>query len=227
MTNLLKSFLRPLVAAMALAAILALSPSPASAQDNHGAPAAAAQHAGDDHGHAAGGHEAPAGVIPTTGQGIMPAIVSLVVFAIVLAVLSVKVWPTITKGLNDRANKIREEIAAAEAARKQAKDALDMYERSLADARAEAQKMLEKTKAQQQALADELKAKADADLSAMRERAKRDIESAKRAALAEIYTQSATVATSIAAKILQREVNSGDQQRLIDQSVRELEAAQG
>jgi F-type H+-transporting ATPase subunit b len=226
MTNLLKSFLRPLVAAMALAAILALSPSTASAQDGHSAPAAAAQHAGE--GHAAGGHdETPAGVIPTTGQGIMPAFVSLIVFSIVLAVLSVKVWPTISKGLNDRANKIREEIAAAEAARKQAKDALDMYERSLADARAEAQKMLEKTKAQQQALAEELKAKADADLTAMRERAKRDIESAKRAALAEIYTQSATVATSIAAKILQREVNSGDQQRLIDQSVRELEAAQG
>ncbi len=167
------------------------------------------------------GHE-PAGVVPPPNQGILPLIVSLVVFAIVLAVLSVKVWPVIVKGLDERSAKIESEIAAAEAARKQAKDALEEYERSLAQARAEAQKMLDETRAQQNKLASELKSKADAELGAMRERAMKDIESAKRAALNEIYAETATLATHVASKVLGREVSAGDQSRLVDESLREL-----
>ncbi len=165
------------------------------------------------------------GALPTAKQGVWTGVTAIAVFAVVLAVLATKVWPTIAKALDERADKIKSEIAAAEAARKQAKDALEQYEKSLADARAEAQRMLEKTKAQQQALADELRAKADVELSAMRDRARRDIETAKRAAIAEIYDEAANAATAIAAKILQREVSSRDQQRLIEETVGQLQAA--
>lgn len=164
------------------------------------------------------------GALPSPKQGLITGITALVVFAVVFAILAVKVWPVIGKALDERAGKIREEIAAAEAARKQAKDALEMYEKSLAEARAEAQKMLEKTRAQQQALADELRSKADAELAQMRERARRDIEAAKKAALQEIYAQTAAAATSIASKILRREVNAADQKRLVEESMGELMA---
>lgn len=170
-----------------------------------------------------GGHE-PLTALPSVNQGLVTGLTALVVFTVVFLVLAIKVWPAITKALDERANKIREEIAAAEGARKQAKDALEMYEKSLAEARAEAQKMLEKTRTQQQALADELKAKADVELTAMRERARRDIEAAKKAALQEIYAQTAAAATTIAAKILRREVNAGDQKRLVEESMGELMA---
>ncbi len=167
------------------------------------------------------GHE-PLTALPNPNQGLITGLTALIVFGVVFFVLAIKVWPAITKALDERAGKIREEIAAAEAARKQAKDALEMYEKSLAEARAEAQKMLEKTRAQQQALADELKAKADTELAAMRERAMRDIEAAKKAALQEIYAQTAAAATSIASKILRREVNPADQKRLVEESMGEL-----
>jgi len=122
-------------------------------------------------------------------QGTASAVTALVVFAVVFAVLAVKVWPVIGRGLDERADKIKGEIAAAEAARQQAKDALAQYEKSLADARAEAQAMLEKTKQQQTALADELKAKSEAELSAMKDRARKDIEAAKRAAISEMKSK--------------------------------------
>ncbi len=179
---------------------------------------AAPQAASQDGSHAA----AP---IASVKEGVPTAITALVVFVIVMAVLSTMVWPKITKGLSDRNAKIQSEIAAAEQARKQAKDALNEYERNLAEARAEAQKMLEATRAQQNAMAAELKAKADADLNAMREKAKADIEAAKKQALAEIYSESVLVATAMAGKILQREVSAGDQQRLMDESLAELKAA--
>lgn len=165
------------------------------------------------------------GAIPTAKQGVATGVTALVVFAIVFAVLAVKVWPVIARGLDERADKIKGEIAAAEEARKQAKEALAQYEKSLADARGEAQRMLEKTKQQQQALADELKAKSEAELAAMKDRARRDIDAAKRAAIGEIYTHAATAAAGMASKILQREVTPKDQQRLIEEAVGEMQAA--
>jgi F-type H+-transporting ATPase subunit b len=167
-------------------------------------------------------HE-PVGALPSVNQGVITGVTALVVFAIVLAVLSLKVWPAITRALDERASKIREEIAAAEAARKQAKDALDMYEKSLAEARAEAAKMLENARAEQTRLAAELRAQADADLSAMRDRARKDIDAAKRAAVAEMYALAANAATTISARILQREITPRDQQRLIEESLGELQ----
>ena len=194
-----------------------------SAEPEHGTGVSEVQ---GDAGHAADGHggEHPPAVIPPVKQGIASAITALIVFALVLFVGYVKIWPVITKGLDERSAKIREEIAMAEAARKQARDALDEYEKSLADARAESQRMLEDTKAQQSELAAQLRAKADAELNAMRERAKRDIESAKRTALNEIYAESVTLASTMAAKILQREISVQDQQNLVNESLAEMKA---
>lgn len=178
-------------------------------------------HAADTHG-AAAGHEVVE-ALPTIKQGVVTGATAIVVFLLVFAVLAVKVWPTITKALDERASKIREEIESAEMARKQAKDALEQYQQSLAQARAEAQKMLDQTKIQQTALAAELKSKADAELSEMRERAMRDIESAKRAAISEIYSDAANMASLVAGKILRREIRPSDQQALVEESLAKLQ----
>lgn len=174
---------------------------------------------------AAGGDGPKAGVMPTVEQGVVPALVGLLVFGVVFAVLAAKVWPPILKGLKDRENKIREEIESAEMARQQAKDALEQYQQSLSSARAEAQKEIEKARAQATAIAADLKAKADVELSAMRERAMRDIEAAKRAAVAEIYNESANLASMMASKILKRSVNAEDQTALLRETVDQFAAS--
>lgn len=164
------------------------------------------------------------GAIATAKQGVFTAVTALVVFGIVFAVLATKVWPAITKGLDDRAEKIRSEIEAAEQARKQAKDALEEYQKSLAQARAEAAKMIESTKAQQSQLAAELKAKSEIELNAMRERAMKEIDQAKRAAVSELYADATNLATMVAGKILKREINAQDQQRLVEESLGQLQS---
>ncbi len=213
--------------AVVMLAVLGAVAMPAAAQDDHAAdPAAHAaddSHSGDDHGgsHAGGGKN----VIPTVKEGMMTGIMTLLVFVAVLFVLGTQVWPKIQGSLTERENKIREEIQAAELARQQARDALEEYERSLAQARAEAQEMLDNTRAQQAEMAAELRTKADAQLTDLREKAQRDIEAAKRAALNEIYAEAASLATLAAGKILQREINPADQQRLVDESLAELSAS--
>ena len=198
----------------------------------------AQDHAGDDHAndaahvddaHAADGHDDHGdkhGAMPSVKQGLVTALTSVIVFFIVLVILGTQVWPRIVKGLDERTAKIREEITAAEEARAQSKQALEQYEVALREAEAESRRILDETKAQQQKLAAELRSKADAELSAMKDRARAEIESAKKQALTEIYTESANLATMVAAKILQREVSGDDQQRLLDESIREMQATQ-
>ncbi|MEO1584573.1 MAG: F0F1 ATP synthase subunit B [Planctomycetota bacterium] len=183
------------------------SPAPAAAADEKGGKAAS----------------------PLAGvkQGFASGITALIVFVLVAAFLARGVWPKIAGALDERQQKILDEIDGAEAARQQAKDALDQYEASLAEARSEAQQMLEQTKADQQKLAAELKAKSEAELQSLKEKAQRDIETARKAAVSEIYAHAADLATAVAGKILAREVSADDRQKLVDEAVAELGSSQG
>jgi len=155
----------------------------------------------------------------------LPAVTAIVVFLLAFGFLYMKVWPKIAQGLEDRENKIRHEIESAEQAREQAKAALAEYERSLATAREEANAMIVKAKADAKAAGEQLRARNEADLLEMKQRATREIDSAKAAAIGELHTQAAMLATDIASKILAREMTAQDQQRLINESLDELGAS--
>ena len=75
------------------------------AQDSHAVDA----HGDDTHG-AHASHE-PVGAIPSVKQGVVTGITAVIVFLVVAGVLGAKVWPTISKGLDERASKIKGEIA--------------------------------------------------------------------------------------------------------------------
>lgn len=175
--------------------------------------------AGGAEGHAKGE------IVPDMKQGLATGITALVVFILTAAFLQLVVWPKINGGLKDREDKIRNAIDEAEMAQEQAKAALEQYERNLAQARAEAQKMLDDAKTQQQVIAAELKAKSEIELGQLRDKARRDIEAAKAQAVVEIHAHATALATAMAGKILKREVNAGDQQRLISESLQELQTA--
>jgi F0F1-type ATP synthase membrane subunit b/b' len=64
----------------------------------------------------------------------------------------------------------------------------------------------------------------DAELSQMREKAMKDIEQAKRSAVSELYEHSTQLATTMAGKILGRQVTAQDSDRLFQESLRQLES---
>jgi F-type H+-transporting ATPase subunit b len=200
---------------LACAAVFTLLPLVALAGD-----AAAHGGAGGD-GHGGVGQQ---GLIADMLKGKIAGVTAIVVFLTAFALLATLVWPTIVKGLQDRENKIKDEIDAAELARTQAKDALEQYQQSLSQARTQAQAEIDKARAQAQQISAELKAKADVELSAMREKAMRDIDNAKRTAVSEIYDQSTQLATIMAGKILQRNVQVQDGDRIFQESLQQLQA---
>lgn len=149
-------------------------------------------------------------------------ITALVVFLIAFGVLAAVVWPKITKALDERSAKILGEIEAAERSRGEAEAAKAKFERELAAARDEAARMVTQAKADAQRVADDLRAKAESDLQDRLNKATQEIEGAKRAAVSEIHARAADLATVVASKILQRQITDADQQRLVEESLREL-----
>lgn len=152
----------------------------------------------------------------------LAALTGIVVFLVALFILYWKVWPVITKALDERNEKILSEIKAAEDAREQAKSALADYENERAKAREESAKMIAEARDQAKKLGEELREKNEKELAERMARATSDIESAKAAAVAEIHTEAATLAAAMAGKILRREISAGDQQKLVEESLAEL-----
>jgi len=152
-------------------------------------------------------------------------VTTIVVFLLFFAVAATMVWPKILKGLDEREQKIRLEIESAEAARAEAADSLTRQEAELAEARKEAKATRDRAKAEAAAHAAELRAKAEAELDALRTQAHREIESAREAALKDISNHAAELATAAASRIIERELNAGDQQDLVEASLKEMAQA--
>jgi F-type H+-transporting ATPase subunit b len=153
---------------------------------------------------------------------VLPAVTAFVVFGIVFVVLAKFVWPTVSKGLDERNAKIVGEIKAAEESRAAAKAAQAEFERSLASARDEAANMIKQARADAQRVADELKARNEQELAERVARANADIEAARKAVVADLQAQSAALAVDVASRILRRQVNDQDNQRLVQESLQEL-----
>lgn len=146
----------------------------------------------------------------------------IVVFLVAFVILGIYVWPKITKGLDDRNEKILSEIKSAEDARAQAKSALANYEQELARAREESAQMINEARTEAKRVGKELRDKNEQDLVERMARATAEIETAKSAAVADLHAQVATLASMMAGKILKREINASDQQQLVEESLAEL-----
>ena len=154
------------------------------------------------------------------------AIWTIILFVVLLAVLGKFAWPPILRGLQDREQKIRGDLENAEKAAKDATETLKEYHAKLAAANEDSRKLLAEARADAERTAGELKDKAHDDIDQMRQRAQQDITAAKEQAINDIYAQTASLATQVAGRILQREIRPEDQQQLIDESLQQFRSAQ-
>jgi F-type H+-transporting ATPase subunit b len=160
---------------------------------------------------------------PTPFAGtIYQSVAAIVVFILLFALLKKFAWGPILKGLQDRENKIKGDLERAEEAAQQAANTLKEYQASLAKAHEQAQQIIDKGHNDAQRVAEQIQEQVQTQINQMKQRAEQEIRVAKEQALAEVYTQTAALATAVAGKVLAREVNPQDQQRLVEESIREL-----
>lgn len=167
--------------------------------------------------------EGPSSPLYGPTQGLITGTVTIVIFVLLLVVLGKYAWGPILSGLKAREEKIRKDIADAEAARAKAEATLREYNQQLATAEQKVRDMIAKATTDAEQLAASIRARAQQEGEETKERAMRDIENAREQALSEIYAQTAELSTRIAEKILKRNLNADDQRELVNQSLQELQ----
>jgi len=153
----------------------------------------------------------------------LQAVWTVIIFLVLLAVLYPTAWKSVLKGLKAREERIRNDIAEAEAARAKAEATLREYNTQLAGAESRVRDMLNSATKDGERIATEIRMRAQSEAEEAKKRATRDIETAKQQALAEIYQTAAELSTSIAEKILRRNINAEDQKDLVKRSLDELQ----
>ena len=106
--------------------------------------------------------------------------------------------------------------------RESAEARLQEYEAKLADAGTRAGEIVDQSKRDAEKARASIEEKARDESDKMVERARREIELAKQSAIKDLYASSSEMATEIASRILQRELNAQDHERLIADSIQEL-----
>src|SRR5437773_11147354 len=158
---------------------------------------------------AEGEHETRAPLIPhLSGPGseqtYYQAIWVLIIFVIMLAILYPTAWRNVLIGLKKREERIRKDIADAEAARAKADATLRQYNAQLAAAETRVREMLSKATTDGERLATQIRMQAQHAAEETKERNAREIGAAKDAAIREIYEKTVDLSTRIAEKILKR-----------------------
>jgi F-type H+-transporting ATPase subunit b len=158
-----------------------------------------------------------------TGLVVHPfwVMVSIVNFLVILYLLRRYLWGPILTVLANRAEKIREGLAMAEAAKAERERMKTEVERLLAEARREAQAIGERmTKAAEAAAAD-IRTQAKAEADRIRERGREDAKQLHDQALAQLRSELANMVVLAASRVLGRELDGEKHRALIEQSLDE------
>jgi len=150
------------------------------------------------------------------------AVWTLVIFLLVIVVLGKFAWGPLLGGLQQREEFIRRSLKEAKEDRETAEARLQEYEKKLTNAGAEASQIIDQGKREGESLRAGIEEKARDEANKMVERARREIELAKRSAIKDLYATSSGLATEIASRIVQRELNPQDHEKLISDSIKEL-----
>lgn len=220
---------RLLIALALTAALLALPAARTLAADEapHGATNAAKPaepHGGGAHSNAEGDH-AKGELMPSLDKATTwtSALWVVIIFLIVLAILYPTAWKNVLAGLKARELRIRNDIAEAEATRTKAEATLREYNAQLAAAEQRVRDMISAATVDAERMAAQIRARGEQEAQEAKERATREIEAAGKQAIAKIYEEAATLATSVAEKILRRSLNPEDQRDLVARSLDQVQ----
>jgi len=148
---------------------------------------------------------------------------TLIIFGCVVVVLGKFAWGPILSALQKREEFIRDSLAQAKEDREDAAQQMKEYTEKLTAARAEATAIVDEGRRDAEALKHKIEDDAKSEAQASLDRAKREIELAKDTAVKELFGLGARLATDVASKIIRKELNASEHERLVEESIAELE----
>lgn len=156
--------------------------------------------------------QAPSPLIPAKNEIIWGSIA----FFITLIALWKFAYPGMKKGMENRSEKIRVDLQAAEDARIEAEQLKADYEQRLAAAKSEATRVIEDARGTADALKAELQQRAEADIAEMRQRAAADADAMKDQIMADLQHEVAQIAIQAAEVVVEKNLDAATQMQLVE-----------
>lgn len=154
------------------------------------------------------------------------AIWTLLIFVIVVFVLGKFAWGPVLGLLKEREDFIHKSLADAKRDREAADATLKEYTAKTQNAHAEARKIVEDARRDAERFREELRAKATAEANTLVGNAEKQIQLETSRALQQIRHEAIDLSVAIASKLLQRNLTKEDNERLIEEALRQVDARQ-
>src|SRR5215216_7525932 len=149
---------------------------------------------------------------------------TIVTFLLLLVAFNKLAWQPLKATLKAREDSIQKSLDDARQARQELERLNAESARILSGARAEADTILSRTREDANRFRDEMKQKAQADAATIVKNAEQRIEMETSRALQQIRAEAVEFSVAIASKILQRNVSKEDNERLIEETFREIQS---
>ena len=148
---------------------------------------------------------------------------TILTFLILVTLLAKFAWRPLLDALDRRQEAIRKSLDEAKLARQEMGRLNEESARLLAAARAEADAIISRTRADATRAGEELKQKARADAENIVRHAEREIGLETSRALQKVRQEAVDLSVAIASKIIQRNLSKEDNERLIAETLREIQ----
>jgi len=152
---------------------------------------------------------------------------TIVTFLVLLALLAKFAWRPLLDALDKRQEAIRTSLDDARKAKEELGRLQAESARILAEARTEAANIIATTRSDAARFADEQKQKARAEAEAVVRNAQREIDTQTHRAVETIRREAIDLSVAVATKILRRDVSKADNDRLVDDAIREMQTKAG
>jgi len=148
---------------------------------------------------------------------------TLVIFVIVVIVLGKFAWGPILSLLQQREEFIHRSLSDAKRDRDEAEARLKEYSAKLQSAQAESAAIVDEARRYAERLREEMKQHAKADADIVVRNAERQIQLETTRALQQIRHEAVDLSVAIASKLLQRNISKEDNEKLIDEALRQID----
>jgi F-type H+-transporting ATPase subunit b len=149
---------------------------------------------------------------------------TIVTFLVLLTLLAKFAWNPLLAALETRQNAIRKSLDDAQQAKVELERLNIESGHIIQRARVEAEAVISQSRADGDRLREEMRAKARTEADHIVKNAERQIQLETSRALEQIRREAVDLSVMIASKIIQRNISKEDNERLIDEALRQVEA---
>ena len=147
---------------------------------------------------------------------------TIITFLVLLTLLAKFAWGPLLQALESRQNAIRKSLDDAQQARQELERLNQESAQIIRQARVDAEAIVTKSRADAERLREEMKQKAKTEADGIVKNAERQIQLETARALEQIRHEAADLSVAIASKLIQKNITREDNERLIDDALKQL-----